>query len=288
MGTQDAPMRTTVAIDGDRVTPLAGRSQNVAPDWTPWGPAIALSCPRQVGSEDSIRWWRARDRAVDGGRRSRGPRPVPSGHRRDPDRCAFDTIRRSIDPCGESAQIVDMVDRFERCTRASYEICTDGTASRNLREPRGVDERGTIIWNPALRSELRRGCDGDPARPVMRDPWRRCCTSSSTRWTTAKDATRRRVSWRPSVEDVYRRAVGLCQRSGYGDQLLGAEARRACALPADSSSVAAAGREPAPERETPRPAPGGRGAESVSTTGETEGHPARDVLADAPVFDSRD
>jgi hypothetical protein len=202
---------------------------------------------------------------------------------------ALDTIRRSIDPCGESAQIVDMVDRFERCTRASYEICTDGTASRNLMEPRGVDERGTIIWNPALRSELERGSDGDPARPVMRDPLASLLHElvHAVDDCEGRDPTEGELE-AVRVENVYRRAAGLCQRSGYGDQLLGAETPRACAPPADSSSVAAAGWEPAPERETPRPAPGGRDAESVSTTGETVGHPARGVLADAPVSDTSD
>ena len=75
---------------------------------------------------------------------------------------AFETIRRSIDPCGESAQLVDLLDRFERCA-TRYDICIDPTASRNLLQPRGIEQTGTIIWNPGAaprtRSGLRRGCD---------------------------------------------------------------------------------------------------------------------------------
>jgi hypothetical protein len=82
---------------------------------------------------------------------------------------AFETIRRSIDPCGESGQLVDLLDRFERCA-ARYHISIDLTASRNLLQPRGVEQTGTIIWNPELRSELEAGCDGDATREVTRDP----------------------------------------------------------------------------------------------------------------------
>jgi hypothetical protein len=55
---------------------------------------------------------------------------------------AFDRIRHSIDPWGESPQVFAMVDRLERCTRARYEICTDGTAARNLLEPHAEDDIG--------------------------------------------------------------------------------------------------------------------------------------------------
>jgi hypothetical protein len=45
---------------------------------------------------------------------------------------ALGRIRRSVDPCGESAQIRALLHELERCTRARYEICTDTTATRNL------------------------------------------------------------------------------------------------------------------------------------------------------------
>jgi hypothetical protein len=109
-----------------------------------------------------------------------------------------------------------MVDRLERCTRARYEICTDGTAARNLLEPHAEDDIGTIIWNPQLRSELERSCDGDPARPVMRDP----VASLLHEIVHAVDdcegrnpAAHEREAVR--VENIYRRAAGLCQRSAY-------------------------------------------------------------------------
>jgi len=72
---------------------------------------------------------------------------------------AFETIRRSIDPCGESGQLVDLLDRFERCA-TRYDICIDPTASRNLLQPRGVEQTGTIIWNPALPPSSKRSATG--------------------------------------------------------------------------------------------------------------------------------
>src|ERR1041384_1068432 len=75
---------------------------------------------------------------------------------------ALDRIRQSVDPCGESAEIVRLLNRLERC--AGYEIRTSSTAERNL------FDRGIITWNPDLRSELEPACEEDTARPVLRDP----------------------------------------------------------------------------------------------------------------------
>src|SRR6185503_19512604 len=47
---------------------------------------------------------------------------------------ALDRIRRSIDPCGESAELVAALERVERCATARYEICTTAEARRNLFE----------------------------------------------------------------------------------------------------------------------------------------------------------
>ena len=141
---------------------------------------------------------------------------------------AFETIRRSVDPCGESAQLVDVVDRFERCA-TRYDICIDGTASRNLMQPNGVEQTGTIIWNPELRSELEAGCDGDASREVMRDP----VASLVHELAHAVDdcegrdaASREREAVR--LENVYRRAAGLCQRTAYGDRQLEPGPFRTC------------------------------------------------------------
>ena len=43
---------------------------------------------------------------------------------------ALGRIRRSADPCGESAEVTAMLARLERCV--GYEVCTSATADRNL------------------------------------------------------------------------------------------------------------------------------------------------------------
>jgi hypothetical protein len=136
---------------------------------------------------------------------------------------ALDRIRRSIDPCGESAQVLAVVEKLEHCPAARYEICTDGLTSRNLLEPHDADEPGTIIWNPRLRSELERGCDGDPARPVVRDP---VASLLHEMVHAVDDCEGREASAREleavRIENIYRRAAGLCQRTTYGDTPLAA------------------------------------------------------------------
>jgi hypothetical protein len=170
-------------------------------------------------------------------------------------------IRRSVDPCGESQQVVAVLDRLERCPNARYEICTDGLASRNLLEPHGEGEPGTIVWNPQLRSELERGCDGDPARPVLRDP----VASLLHEMVHAVDDCEGR---NPStheleavrVENIYRRAAGLCQRSAYGDAPLGAETMKVCApehSPTATPSTAPHTPRPGADRQVASPAPTG-------------------------------
>jgi hypothetical protein len=142
-------------------------------------------------------------------------------------------IRRSIDPCGESAQIVAVLERFQRCSTARVEIRTSATAVRNLFDrPLGSDGTGlrTITWNPRLRSELERGCGGDPDRPVLRDP-----TASLLH--EIVHAAQDCEGLNPAehefeavrLENVYRRAAGLCQRERYGDDPLPRDMRRTCA-----------------------------------------------------------
>src|SRR6185436_1259490 len=75
---------------------------------------------------------------------------------------ALGRIRRSLDPCGESAEVTAMLARLERCV--GYEVCTSVTADRNLFAGR------TITWNPELRSEIEPACEGDLAAPIRRDP----------------------------------------------------------------------------------------------------------------------
>ena len=143
---------------------------------------------------------------------------------------ALDRIRRSVDPCGESPQIVTLLDELEHCTRARYQICTDTTASRNLFDRAGADGLGTITWNPELRSELEAGCGGDSASSVMRDP-------VASLLHEIVHAAHDCAGLQPGeheleavrVENIYRRAAGLCPRTGYGDERLPEAPTQACA-----------------------------------------------------------
>ena len=189
-------------------------------------------------------------------------RPAPCHRTEDATRigAALERIRRSVDPCGQSAELVAVIDRFERCTRGRYEICTDETASRNLLEPHGTGETGTIIWNPELRSVLELGCDGDPTRFVVRDP----VASLLHELVHAADACdgldpAARELEAVRLENVYRRAAGLCQRSAYGDRPLGGDALTRC----DPSRLLFAGDDSGTRRKAPRPAADGPAAESA-------------------------
>jgi hypothetical protein len=137
---------------------------------------------------------------------------------------ALERIRGSVDPCGQSPEIVALLDRLGRCSRVRYEICTDPHAARNVFEHADhADEPGRIVWNPELRSELERGCDGDLARPLLRDPTASLLHEIAHAVHDCEglnagafegDAVR--------IENVYRRAAGLCQRTRYGDETLSA------------------------------------------------------------------
>jgi hypothetical protein len=171
---------------------------------------------------------------------------------------ALSRIQHSVDPCGESAEMLGVLDRLERCARASYEICTSAETGRNLFEhPHGRDQPRTITWNPELRSELERGCDGDPARPVMRDP-----TASLLH--EIVHAVHDCEGLNPGeyeleavrIENIYRRAAGLCQRTRYGDDRLPLEMVRGCGLgQCDCSVPAAAGAHPVVHPRGPLRAP---------------------------------
>ena len=135
---------------------------------------------------------------------------------------ALERIRRSVDPCGQSAEIVALLDRLGRCARARYEICTDTEATRNVFEHADrVEEPGRIVWNPELRSELERGCDGDPVRPVLRDPTASLLheIAHAVHDCDGVDAGAFEAE-AVRIENVYRRAEGLCQRTRYGDEML--------------------------------------------------------------------
>jgi hypothetical protein len=145
---------------------------------------------------------------------------------------ALARIRDVVDPCGESEDLEALLDELERCPAARYRICARRDAARNLFERPGarLDARlGTITWNPDLRDALEPACDGDPSRPVLRDP----VASLVHEIVHAVHDCRGLVAGRHEleavrVENIYRRAAGLCQRRGYGDEPLPASAHRTC------------------------------------------------------------
>jgi hypothetical protein len=142
---------------------------------------------------------------------------------------ALNRIRDGVDPCGESPEVTRMLDEFQHCARARYQICIDVTASRNLFDRAGKDGIGTITWNPELRSELEDGCGGDPAKRVMRDP---VASLLHELVHAAHDCAgldpREYELEAVRVENIYRRAAGLCLRTGYGDDRLAAEPMKGC------------------------------------------------------------
>ena len=138
---------------------------------------------------------------------------------------ALRRIGQSIDPCGESAEIARVLDRLAQ-TSARYEICETSTGWRNVFD-RG-EAGGTITWNPELRSELEPGCDGDPARPVMRDPTASLLHELVHALHDCEGGVGDDEVEAVRIENIYRRAAGLCQRSRYGDERLPAEALKAC------------------------------------------------------------
>lgn len=160
-----------------------------------------------------------------------GPRPTTAALVRCPGRGqalverALRRIRASVDPCGGSDEVRSMLDRLQRCGRAAYAVCVDGTATRNTFDrPSGASGVGTITWNPNLQSELEPRCDGDGAQAVRRDP-----TASLLHELVhaAHDCEGRNPGALEleavRVENVYRRAAGLCQRTGYGETPLPTE-----------------------------------------------------------------
>ncbi len=106
-----------------------------------------------------------------------------------------------------------MLARLGRC---AYTVCTSGAADRNL------FEEATVTWNPALRTALEPGA-------VPRDP----TASLLHELVHAADAcdglnAAAHELHAVRIENVYRRAVGLPQRTRYGERALPASMTRAC------------------------------------------------------------
>jgi hypothetical protein len=145
---------------------------------------------------------------------------------------AIAEIQRSVDPCGESAEVARIINQYRVCSARGVRICTDARSERNFieRVPTAPDGlRSTITWNPDLRSELERGCDGDAKRAVLRDP-------IASLLHELVHAVQDCAGLDPAdhefeavrIENIYRRARQLCQRTRYGDQPLPAAMRVSC------------------------------------------------------------
>ncbi len=144
-------------------------------------------------------------------------------------------MERSTDPCGESAQIAALLKQLEHCSASTYRVCTSLQIDRNVfdRPVGGPDESviRTIIWNPELRTELEPSCDGDQTKPVLRDP-----TASLLH--ELVHAVQDCAGLNPGdheleaveIENIYRRAAGLCQRTSYGDEPLPATMVKLCSV----------------------------------------------------------
>ena len=172
---------------------------------------------------------------------------------------ALGRLRESIDPCGESAQVLAVLEKVEHCSRQVYEVCPSSAIARNVFD-RPIEHLGreiprTIRWNPQLRTDLETSCAADPSEPLVRDP-----TASLLHELVhaAQDCDGLNPGEHEleavRIENIYRRAVGLCQRPGYGETPLPASMVRSCStsLPCSCSSP--------PGRSAPRSLPAISGA----------------------------
>jgi hypothetical protein len=186
-----------------------------------------------------------------------GAQPVPCNTDNAAIAAALSRIRSSVDPCGESPQVAQVLEQLAHCTQTRYRICTDTHIDRNVFDrPHGErdDENvTTITWNPELHSPIDQGCDGDPTKPVDRDP-----TASLLH--ELVHALQACEGLNPGeheleavrIENIYRRAAGLCQRQSYGDQVLPPEMVKlwdaencSCSAPLDSTGHMARRGDPA-------------------------------------------
>ena len=141
-------------------------------------------------------------------------------------------IERANDPCGGSADIQRVLAAFRRLDPASYRICIDSRSTRSFVDPAGPGEPGqptSLTWNPELRTEVESSCEGDPSRPVLRDP-------NASLIHEIVHVVQDRNGLEPSaheaeavrIENIYRRARGLCQRTRYGATVLPSTAFVSC------------------------------------------------------------
>ncbi|HYD48986.1 MAG TPA: hypothetical protein VEB21_11590, partial [Terriglobales bacterium] len=146
---------------------------------------------------------------------------------------AWRRIEASVDPCGEHVEIQEVLETIRRCNGSSYRVCTSVAADRNTFDPpsrrRGSARVGTITWNPTLRTELEAECDGDSDQPVRRDPTASLLHELVHAAQDCQDLEASELEMEAvRIENIYRRAAGLCQRTRYGEEPLPAQFTRAC------------------------------------------------------------
>ena len=146
---------------------------------------------------------------------------------------ALDQIATRVDPCGESPRVQELLEKVRRCRAATYQICIDVTAERNwFDRPDEVEPHAvrTIKWNPSLHNELEPACDDGSNQPVLRDPIASLLHELAH---AAQDCDGLNPAEHEfeavRIENIYRRAAGLCQRSKYGDDRLPNEMLKSCA-----------------------------------------------------------
>ena len=180
-------------------------------------------------------------------------RPGPVPHRRTGGvAAAIRRIETSVDPCGETSTVLAVLERLDGC---GYQIRTSATAERNL------FDRDAITWNPELRSELEPSCDRDPTASLLHE-----LVHALDACDGRNPGERELEAVR--IENIYRRAAGLCQRTRYGNDRLPAAMVRECTRERCTCKVPSApdvptiAREPLGEGVAADSAPAETGAES--------------------------
>jgi len=182
------------------------------------------------------------------------PRPAPHRHAAGV-AAALRRIETSVDPCGETATMLAVLARLDGCR---YEIRTSATADRNL-----FDRPATITWNPDLRSALEPSCDRDPTASLLHELVHAVdeCEGRNP-GEHELEAVR--------IENIYRRAAGLCQRTRYGGDVLPASMTRECGRDRCTCGVPTASQPPTLVR-----APASEGVAADSAPAEAGAEPVR-------------
>ena len=179
---------------------------------------------------------------------------------------ALARIRSSVDPCGESPQVVALLDKLEHCTATNYQICTSQESDRNWFDRPGRDPAfmRTITWNPTLLTAIELGCDGDPSKPVLRDATASLLheLAHAAQDCDGLDPAAHELE-AVRIENIYRRAAGMCQRRGYGDESLPIERVRLCEPGHCSCAPRGGARFGGGGRASQKHTPGGRRARSA-------------------------